>query len=679
MRLWIDTETRSSVPIAQGIARYATDVQVIVVQYAIDDGPVCVLDEFSCVDELSEAAKRADEIWAHNAEFDRTVLTLQSWWPAVRPDVWRCTAALARMHGLPGSLDALSTIFKLGDSGKDAAGKALIKLFCIPNKAGAYSDKRSHPTDWAKFLEYGRQDVVAMRTLHSKIPHWNATPRMWAVFRADYDINKRGVAIDAELCRGAIQATTAAKRAMADVMAEATLGGVTAATQRDKLLRFLRDCGLELPDLTADTVERRLNDDSVPGYLKELLRIRQQGSKSSTAKYQRVERQNLNGRLHNMLLLCGASRTGRWSGRTIQPQNLPRPKHKKDEIENAIAMFKAGGADLYAPDDIMGLASSALRGVLVPSAGNKLLTADYANIEGRFVAWVVGEDWKIKAFRDYDAGTGPDLYKVSYGRAFGVDPAAIADEGDDRRQVGKVMELALQYYGGVGAFCAMAETYSLDLKKLAVDAKGAVPPGIMSAALAEWEGAKKNARGYGLDIDTWAVLQSLVTMWRRAHPATVRFWRHLDEAVRTVINDSSVARFVGRVSVSRVGNWLRIKLPSGRFLCYPGIRIEPDGQISFLGVNPYSRRWGRIHTYSGKLTENIAQGGCADLLYDAVLDAEDAHYHTVLTVHDELITDVPDTDEFTPDELCRIMGSASLWARSLPLAAKGATKYRYGK
>jgi DNA polymerase len=241
------------------------------------------------------------------------------------------------------------------------------------------------------------------------------------------------------------------------------------------------------------------------------------------------------------------------------------------------------------------------------------------------------------------------------------------------------MELALQYYGGVGAFCAMAETYSLDLKKLAVDAKGAVPPGIMSAALAKWEGTKKNARGYGLDVDTWAVLQSLVTMWRRAHPATVRFWRHLDEAVRTVINDSSVARVVGRVSVSRVGNWLRIKLPSGRFLCYPGIRIEPDGQISFLGVNPYSRRWGRIHTYSGKLTENIAQGGCADLLYDAVLDAEDAHYHTVLTVHDELITDVPDTDEFTPDELCRIMGSASPWARSLPLAAKGATKYRYGK
>ncbi len=677
MKLWLDIESRSRVPIRQGHKKYWTDGEIILLQWAIDDGPVTV-EEYPSL-ELLDAADAADEIWAHGADFDRSGVETTKWWSSVPLGKWRCTMALARMHGLPGGLDKLCEIFKIPvDEAKDKRGRELIQLFCVPRKDGRYNDKHSHPKEWAEFLSYGSQDVVAMRAVYKACPKWNSTVRMWARWHLDQRMNARGVAIDLKLAEGAIDATTRAKRRMGDRVSEITDGAVERATQRDRLLAYMADEGVSLPDLTADTVERRLEDESLPTHIKELLRVRQEASKASTAKYQRAVNHHVGGRLHGLLVFCGAARTGRWAGRTIQPQNFPRPKHPQWEIDLAIRLFHDRGIELYDPDAVLGLASSSLRGLLIGGKGHKLVTSDLKNIEGRIIAWVAGEQWKLDAFAAYDRGEGPDLYKIAYARAFNIDPTELDDE-DPRRQIGKVMELALQYYGGVGAFCSMAETYGLRLEDLAASAWPVIPTDIKHTAATAWHKAIKRKRTYGLEERVWAVCHALVLMWRAAHPAVCQFWEDLDSACKqaTVKHDTQFS--AGRhIQVDRRGNWLRIRLPSGRFLCYPAPRGD-EFTSSFLGVDPYTRQWKRISTYSGKRAQNIAEGIGADILMDGLLAADEAGYNPILSVHDEAITEPPDEDSFNDKSLSNLLIGASPWTGGLPLASKGFTAQRYRK
>lgn len=693
-RLWYDIESRSSVPIKQGNKKYATDVDVIMAQWAWDDDPPRVEDLTALPPskDLTAAleAVRDDpqlEIWAHVAEFDRVMSGTTWWFPAIPLERWRCTAALARMHGLPGGLDKLCEIFKIPQNeAKDKRGHDLIMLFCVPNAAGGYNDRKSHPVQWAEFLSYGRQDIPAMRAVWRKMPKWNSTPRMWRSWRLDQKMNtERGVRMDCLLAQNAVTATTKAKRSLAKRTAAISCGldDLESTTQRARLLAFMERFGVTLPDLTADTVERRLQDESLPKHIHELLRIRQQASKASTAKYQRVINQHVGGRLFNLLVFCGAARTGRWAGRTLQPQNLPRPKHEQWEIEAAIGAFHEGTIEahsnaLYRRDDVLGLASSCLRGLIIAAPGRKLVVSDFANIEGRDMAWVAGEEWKLDAFRAFDNGTGPDLYKVAYARAFNIDPYDIADEGDWRRQIGKVMELALQYYGGVGAFCAMAETYGLDLDKMAAAAWPVIPAATKRAVEAKWDWAVKHRRTYDLAKPVWLACQALVTLWRQAHPAIVGFWGALDDAVKAAIARPGVEFEAGRVVIDKQQAWLRVRLPSGRYLLYPASHMSESGE-SFLGVNPYTKQWGRITTYSGKRAENIVQGIAADHMMDGLLAADDAGYNPVLSVHDEAITEPPDDPRYNDKDLSRLLVSSSLWAEGLPLTAKGFTSPRYRK
>ncbi len=682
MRLWIDVETRGP-NFKYGNAKYAETVEVIMVQWAVDDTLVHVEDLTAKQPSklLIECALQADEIWAHEAGFDRTMLETTHWWPTRYTPLskWRCTAALARMHGLPGGLDKLCTIFKIDEAdAKDKKGKDWIKLFCTPLKDGTFNDRHSHPLEWDQFLTYGGSDVRAMRAVHKQCPHWNATPRMWAMWHLDQRMNARGVAVDLQLAQGAVEATKKAKQILATEVGALTFEQVERATQVSKVRAYCAEFGVHLPDLTADTVERRLEDESLPEHIKELLRVRQQASKASTAKYQRAINQHVGGRLRNLLVFCGAARTGRWAGRTLQPQNLPRPKHEPWDIEHAIQRFGDGTIFDYAPEDVLGLASSCLRGLIIAGQDRKLVTGDLKNIEGRIIAWVSGEDWKLEAFRAYDAGTGADLYKIAYARAFNIDPGEIDDE-DPRRQIGKVMELALQYYGGVGAFCSMAEVYGLRLEDLAQSAWPIIPENFKRDARTAWSKAVKRKRTYGLEERVWTVCHALVLMWRAAHPAICTFWAGLDQACRMATKTKGKEYKVGQhISVDRQTNWLRIRLPSGRYLCYPAPRGD-DYSSSFLGVDPYTRQWVRISTYSGKRTQNIAEGIGADVLMDGLLAADAAEYRPILSVHDEAITEPPEDDIYTDAELSRLLVSSSLWAEGMPLAAKGFTSNRYRK
>jgi len=694
MKLWIDTETRSSIPLKHGIYKYASasDAGIMTVQWAVDDGPVCVHDltavGYRDLAGLQDAAKQADEVWAHAAEFDRTMLSRTAWWPKPALERWRCTAALARMHGLPGALAKLCEILKVPrEEAKLANGKDLIQLFCIPyDKDGRYYDSTTHPVEWAEFLRYAGSDISAMRAVYYKLPRWNATPRMWKLYALDSKMNDRGVAFDTQFAAEAVKLTAAAKAKLADRTAEITYDEITesssveSTTQRDRLIAYCAEYGVSLPDLTADTVERRLEDESLPECIKELLRIRQQASKSSTTKYKRVGDMHIGGRLRGLLLFCGAARTGRWAGRVFQPQNLPRPKHAQDDIDTFIALTRSGSGDLYNPADTLGLAASSLRGLIVAADGRKLIAADLANIEGRKMAWLAGEEWKLEAFRDYDMGVGPDLYKASIARSFGweIDDFDWTDEVAQWRQCGKVQELALQYYGGVGAYCSLADTYHLKLEAMAAAAWPTLPYEVKLQATEDWHKAVKRNRTYGLEQRIWTVCQSLVLLWRAAHPATVKFWYALENAVFAAIRVPDHDITVGRVTVDRRGAWLRIRLPSGRYLCYPAAHLN-ERDLSFVGINPYSRQWQRISTYSGKLAENIVQASSADILMDGLLEADAQGYEPELTIHDEILCETADDPHFTDKRLSEIMVSSSLWAGGLPLAAKGFTTKRYAK
>ena len=505
---------------------------------------------------------------------------------------------------------------------------------------------------------------------------------MWKAWHLDQRMNKRGVRFDTLLAEQAVKLTKHAKVELAKHTHELTDAAVGSTTQGKRLLAYLADHDVVLPNLRADTVERRLADDNLPEALKELLRVRQQASKSSTAKYQRVLDLHVAGRIHDLIQFCGASRTGRFAGKTLQPHNFPRPKHSPAVIEQAIKYFHQGNYDLLelALGDVMDLASSCLRGLIIAEDGRKLVVADLANIEGRIMAWIACETWKLDAFRRYDQKKGPDLYKVAFARAFGIMSADIGDD-DPRRQIGKVMELALQYYGGVGAFCSMAETYGLKLSDLADAGWDQIPDKVKSRAKKAWARAVENRKTFGLSEKEFIVCQSLVYMWRDAHTGVTSFWADLDNAVAMAVRNPGKVYPVGDlIGVDVVSNWLRIKLPSGRYLSYPSPRLDIEtGRIrDFLGVNPYTHQWSRVSTYSGKLTENIVQAIAADILIDGLLGAEREGLTPILSVHDEIICEPP-ADGADDKVLSEIMCSSSMWAVGLPLAAKGFEGPRYRK
>ncbi|MNQ43872.1 DNA polymerase I, thermostable [compost metagenome] len=261
---------------------------------------------------------------------------------------------------------------------------------------------------------------------------------------------------------------------------------------------------------------------------------------------------------------------------------------------------------------VMEKCSSAVRGVFIAPKGKKFVIADLSNIEGRVLAWLAGEEWKLQAFRDFDAGNGFDLYKLAYAKAFGIDPA---DVDKDMRQIGKTMELALGYAGGVGAFITFSLAFNIDLEAMAERAIGAIPKSTLDEASSflEWQLGQGKSQ-FGLTDQAFIVCESFKRLWREAHPNTVTYWKDLENSCRTAINNPGQTYTCRRHKIRRDGAWLRVMLPSGRYLCYPSPRVEDDGQITFMGVNQYSRKWERLRTYSGKLVENCTQAVARDVL-----------------------------------------------------------------
>lgn len=679
--LWADLETRSAVPIKNGTHAYAAGAEVILFAYAIGDGTVNVWQvQHEPIPKDLQTCK-ASEIWFHNSAFDRTVLrhALPSVLPTT-PDLWRDTMVQALSHGLPGSLGQLCEILRVStDQAKDADGKRLIRIFCIPKKDGTYNTRDTHPEDWAKFVDYARLDIEAMRAVHKALPSWNYKGRELALWHLDQRINDRGVAIDMDLVRGAITAVDKAQKELAERTVELTEGVLDSTTRRTAMLDYLADTYGVLPeDLQGSTVERMLEDPDMPDDLRELLRIRLQATTTSTSKYKALMKgTSSDNRLRGVLQFNGAARTGRWAGRLFQPQNLPRPVLKDHEIEAGIEAIKSGCADLVV-DNVMELTSSAIRGCIVAPSGKKLVVADLSNIEGRVAAWLTGEQWKVQAFREFDAGTGPDLYKLAYSKSFGLSPDAVTK---DQRQIGKVQELALQFEGGVGAFVTFAAAYGIDLEDLARKVLPVAPAWALEEAeqFYTWYVLKEKNSDMGLSRDAFMACDSIKRGWRSAHEATSSYWPELKAATVLAIENPGQTVQCRKLKLRRDGTWLRVGLPSGRAVCYPAVEITEEGAITYMGVNQYSRRWSRLKTYGGKIFENVVQATARDVMANGLPLIEAAGYEIVLTVHDEVLSEAPELPDFNPTHLASLLAATPPWAPDMPLAAAGFECARYRK
>lgn len=685
--LFIDTETFSPVPLNAGLARYSAQGEVMIVTWALDDEPVSCWDvtaDPKPPQKLLEDRKKATLLIAQNTQFDRTMIARMEWASLFAGLPWYCTMQMALRHGLPGGLDKLSKIFKLPDEVAKINGRELIQLFCKLQKDDNRYTRHTHPKQWREFLEYATQDIRAMREIYFKCPSWNDSAFELALSEHDYTINSRGIAVDLPFATQAVRACASAQERLGDQANALTFDYLDRATQRDRLLEFIFvEHGVTLPDLKQDTVERRLDDPELPEELKELLRVRLSASKSSTSKYRRVLQRQVSGRLYYLLQIYGALRTGRWSGRDFQPQNLKRPSKAFEDFDNVLATIDAvmcQGEELLL-DDIMEALSSALRSVLVAGPGKKLVVSDLSNIEGRFLPWLAGDEAILDYFREYDAGRAQDYYKVVYGRAFNMDPADVGK--GKQRQIGKVLELAFAIGGGVGACVTAAATYKIDLEELAAATFEAAPKQILLDARETWQWARKKRLPYTqlLTENIYVACEALKVLWRQSRDPTVQFWDKCQMAAVRAISSPGKTFKVGEfLEFDRKGVWLRMRLPSGRYLGYPNVAYDQEtNEISYMTWNVYRKTWTRERTYGAKFASDARQGGARDILACGVMDAEADGYPTVLLVHDEDVAETPDSPEFTAERLSVHLARPRLWAPGLPLAASGFEGRRYRK
>ena len=679
----LDIETYSDVPITHGTPVYSTGAELLLFAWSVNGGPVKLWDPTlgEHMPPEVEAILRSDcLLLAHNAAFECWMLnTLLPNYP-IDPNRWRCTMVRAFAHSLPGPLENLCDVLGVPqDKAKMKDAKALIHLFCKPLGKNRKLDRATHlthPEEWQRFREYCIRDVEATVECARRMPRWNNTPEELALYQLDQRINRRGVAIDVDLIDAALDTIQAEQRRLSAQAQELTGIDDLSTTQVARVLAYLRDeHQIELPNLKAATVASLLRDglEDLPDTVVMLLRNRAMTSKSSTAKYNAIKKcTSPDGMLRYLLQFCGAGRTARWSGRGPQFHNLPRPQrgHSAAAIEGCIAFMKASMAHLVY-DDVMLWVSSAIRGTLVPRPGRKMVVSDLSNIEGRGGAWLAGEEWKIKAYRDYDAGTGPDLYLASYARSFGVS----IEEAN--RQVGKVLELSMQYQGGVNAFLAFAAVYNLNMDKLVAELTGKLPPRLVNEAHSLYAWLTKNQKQpVGVSFDTWVACDVLKRLWREAHPAIVSYWAEIEDALAQALAMPGTPVPCRKVTMLFEHNWMRVILPSGRSLSYPSFEVH-EGQMRYKGWQFGHWRW--IYTFGGKTLENIDQAVSRDVLAHNMLPIEDAGYELLLTVHDEVITETPDTPEYTSEYLSEMLAATPPWAIGFPLAAAGHEMYRYAK
>jgi DNA polymerase len=650
LELGIDIETFSSVDIKNGAYAYseAPDFEILLIAYKFsDEDKVKQIDLTDDPEELENLrfwdALTDPEVvkTAYNANFERTCLARHTG-EAMPPEQWRCTMVLAVQLGLPRSLAAVGPALGLTEEEqKKKTGAALIQYFCKPCKPTRTNGQRTKntrlnaPEKWELFKEYNIQDVVTEQTILKRLRDFRPDQSEQDLWTLDQEINDRGVLLDIPMARSIVEFDT---ERSADLLAEAQqITGLSNPNSLAQLKPWLADNGLATDTLRKDDVAAMLADPSLHANVKRVLEIRQTLSKTSVKKYQTMlDIAGEDDRARGIMQFYGGH-TGRWAGRSLQPQNLARNTMPDDELDVAREFVKMG--DFESLEMIFGepapIFSQLVRTAFIPSPGNRFIVSDFSAIEARVIAWIAGEEWRLEVFRN-----DGDIYCESASHIYHV-PVVKHGVNGELRQRGKVAELALGYGGAVGAMKQM-------------DTTGSVPEEEM---------------------------QGIVTQWRAESPKIVRMWRDCQDAAVSVIRGNQPKRvlrslhgtefYVKLVNGTPV---LFIRLPSGRPIAYWDPKVmdtEMGPRITYMTQNQTTRKWERCETYGGKLTENIVQSVARDCLAEKMKLLESMGYPIVFHVHDEMILDVPREDKQAVKLVDKIMAEPIEWAPGLPL--KGGT------
>lgn len=724
----LDFETRSAADIkAVGAHAYAAhwSTAALCLAYALDSEPVALWvprtspffrpkDHGAGVmpPRLRAHIERGGRVVAHNAHFELVIWAMcrerfPDDWPELRPEQVSCTMVRGRALSLPGALEFMALALNL-PLAKDTDGGKAMKTLMKPHKKRGELVWVEGPAIFDRMCDYAKQDVEVERALDRALPELSPSEReLWL---ADFYINRRGVPLDVETVKLAATVRDEEARALSYEVAQIT-GGIS-ATQREAFRQWVCNQGLEADNLQAATVDKLIaKAERRPDltHVAQALKLRQQSSLSSLGKLDAMlERAMADNRARGLLKMNGAD-TGRHAGQGIQTQNMtrPGPGFKLAHSEVLFAMLRQPNARRLIRREfgsVMDPLSYSLRPLIRATPGSRFLCCDYSNIEGRVLAWLAGEQWKLDAFADFDAGHGADLYRVAYGRAFGIDPA---DVDDDQRQIGKVMELALGYQGGHNAFITMGAGYGVNLEEIAEAVRDAADPEQWDRYAAEYRraydrkpksvpladeararaeaqiGAK--IRSLGLSEPVYCAVKVIYMNWRNAHPNVRAFWRELEDAAVSAVASPGEAFSAGEHITFRVdGDFLMCRLPSGRCLAYgrPELVREEDlyGRPK-SGLRVYGtvgKNYVRWHPYGGLIAENVTQAASRDVLMEAVKRLERRNYPVVMHVHDEALCELPD-GRGSLEEMREIMCDTPPWLRGCPIAASGWTGVRYRK
>lgn len=644
--LHIDLETYSDIDIGKcGAYRYvdSPNFEILLLAYAYDDEPVTVIDlaqnEAIPKDVLAGISDEGVTKVAHNAAFERVCLS-KYLNKRLDPKAWHCTMVHALSLGFPASLADVGKALNLEeDKQKMAVGKRLITYFCKPCKPTQANGQRTRnyphhdPEKWDLFKEYNRQDVVTEQAIYDKLMKFPLPESERILYCLDQSINDYGIGVDTDLMDKVIGYSKEYEAALRKECEELT-GGINIHSIVQLKQWLTEQEGRQIDSLTKDDVDQLLKLDLKPSS-KRILELRQETGKTSVKKYEAFERSICSdGRIHGAFQFYGAGRTGRWAGRLIQPQNFPR--NAFEDIALARQMVKSEQWDeiemLYGSmNDVF---STLIRTLIVPPEGMTFAIADYSAIEARVVAWMADEKWRQDVFAN-----GGDIYCMSATQMFGV-PVEKHGQNSHLRKKGKVAELACGYGGGVGA-----------LRKMGGEQMG----------LTEKE------------------MDDIVKKWRRSSPHVVRLWRELGDAAIEAIDTRLRVKCSHGVSFKYAKGILFMTLPSGRSLAYVQPRFD-GRELTYMGMNQTTRKWERTKTWGGKLTENLIQAIARDCLAESMTKIQQAGYHIVMHVHDEVIVEVPSED--AEEHLKRIeelMGEPIEWAPGLLLTADGFTSEYYRK
>ena len=638
-KISIDIETFSDVDLIRcGVYKYADspNFEMLLFAYAVDDGDVHIID-IAGGEELPEEiiqTIKSDTVvkTAYNAQFERVCLSKYLKLPEgeyLNPQSWYCTAVQTAELALPLSLADVGSVLGL-ERQKMTEGKELIKYFCVPCKPTKSNGNRTRNrpchdiNKWETFKKYCMRDVDVERQIADKLKMYPISDEEHRLYVLDQIINDRGVLVDSELAEQAVKLNSI-QTAVAVEQAY-MITGLENPNSVTQLKQWLKENGVEIESLSKKAVKSLA--DETDGDVSEMLKLRLLMAKTSVKKYEAVIRSVCSdNRVHGMMRFCGANRTGRWSGNILQPQNLPQ-NHLPD-LTLARDIVKDGDFEMLDMmfGNVPNVLSELIRTILIPKPNHRFIVADFSAIEARVLAWIAGEQWRIDTFKN-----GGDIYCASASKMFKV-PVEKHGVNGELRQKGKISELACGYGGSVGA-----------LKNM-----GAVEMGVQENEL-----------------------QGLINDWRNANPHIVRFWYEVGNAAMKAIKEKTTVP-LGKLVFAYERGILFIRLPSGRRLSYIKPRIGTNrfggDSITYMGINS-AKKWDRLETFGGKLTENIVQGTARDLLANALINAANAGYDTVFHVHDEIICEVPN-GYGSVDELCKLMCIKPEWADGLPLNADG--------